>query len=353
MPKLTKKHYKKRKTKQKKGKRGRRTKRIYKKMKGGVSFNPVFHAGSLPSNTYYDLNKYEPDLQRSPELVDARLLPTMKGGGQYSGFDHRAYDRDEYLKNIRDSEFRGAEMSRFKRNVSNTTQRVYNRGKDLYRKFNKKLGRPPTRGEQEEIDAAKDARKEKIEEDYVEFDGKMLYENFKNIDKKDPLKEKAVFYSFDDDYINKIELGKLSGISDRVTGKSSKYFLKFIKEDRQRRYLAYESSNGYGQESENPDFQINMFYVHKDDLKNQKYNEDKSQQPGGKKRRKSRRKRKMKGGSLIGTDILTGLNTTDTNSVLAFGTTGGTKYMLNELQAGPVESGPYLSSRTDVNPNLA
>jgi len=74
---------------------------------------------------------------------------------------------------------------------------------------------------------------------------------------------------------------------------------------------------------------------------------------GGKKARKSRRKRKMKGGSLIGTDILTGLNTTDTNSVLAFGTTGGTKYMLNELQAGPVESGPYLSSRTEVNPNLA
>jgi len=152
MPKLTKKHYKKRSAKQKKSKRGRRTKRIYKKMKGGVSFNPVFHTSSLPSNTYYELNKYEPDLQRSPELVDARLLPTMKGG---------------------------------------------------------------------------------------------------------------------------------------------------------------------------------------------------------KKKRKSRRKRKMKGGSLIGTDILTGLNTTDTNSVLAFGTSGGTKYMLNELKAGPVESGPYLSSRTDVNPNLA
>ena len=49
-------------------------------MKGGVSFNPVFHTSSLPSNTYYELNKYEPDLQRSPELVDARLLPTMKGG---------------------------------------------------------------------------------------------------------------------------------------------------------------------------------------------------------------------------------------------------------------------------------
>jgi len=152
MPKLTKKHHNKRKTKQKKGKRGRSTKRIYKKMKGGVSFNPVFHAGSLPSNTYYELNKYEPDLQRSPELVDARLLPTMKGG---------------------------------------------------------------------------------------------------------------------------------------------------------------------------------------------------------KKRRKSKRKRRMKGGSLIGTDLLTGSNTSDTNNVLAFGTTGGTQYMLNELKTDPVETGPYLSSRTDVDPNLA
>ena len=151
MPKLTKKYHKKRKTKQKRSKRGRSTKRIYKKMKGGVSFNPVFHSGTLPSNTYYELNKYEPDLQRSPELVDALLLPTMKGG---------------------------------------------------------------------------------------------------------------------------------------------------------------------------------------------------------KKRRKSRRKRKMKGGSLIGTDLTTGLNTTNTNTALAFGTSGGTKYMLNELTAEPSESGSYLSSRTVVNPNL-
>ena len=62
MPKLTKKHIKRRRTKQKRSKRNRRTKRIYKKMKGGVSFNPVFHTSNLPSNTYYELNKYEPDL---------------------------------------------------------------------------------------------------------------------------------------------------------------------------------------------------------------------------------------------------------------------------------------------------
>ena len=51
---------------------------------------------------------------------------------------------------------------------------------------------------------------------------------------------------------------------------------------------------------------------------------------GSKKVRKTKR-RKMKGGSLIGTDLLTGSNTSDTNNVLAFGTTGGTQYMLNTL----------------------
>ena len=81
MPKLTQKQNKRRRTKQKRSKRNRRTKRVYKKMKGGVSFNNVFSTNQLPSNTYYELNKYEPDLQRSPELVDSsRLLPTMMGG---------------------------------------------------------------------------------------------------------------------------------------------------------------------------------------------------------------------------------------------------------------------------------
>jgi hypothetical protein len=64
---------------------------------------------------------------------------------------------------------------------------------------------------------------------------------------------------------------------------------------------------------------------------------------GGKKRRKSRRKRKMKGGSLIGTDLLTGINTTDTNSALAFGTTGGTNYMLDTITAKEVNTGEYMS----------
>ena len=65
--------------------------------------------------------------------------------------------------------------------------------------------------------------------------------------------------------------------------------------------------------------------------------------PGGKKSRKSRRKRKMKGGSLVGTDLLTGINTTDTNSALAFGTTGGTNYMLDTITAKEVSTGDYMN----------
>lgn len=61
------------------------------------------------------------------------------------------------------------------------------------------------------------------------------------------------------------------------------------------------------------------------------------------KNKKSRRKIKMKGGSLVGTDLVTGINTTDTNEVLAFGTTGGTNYMLDTLSAKQIDSGEFLS----------
>ena len=61
------------------------------------------------------------------------------------------------------------------------------------------------------------------------------------------------------------------------------------------------------------------------------------------KNKKSRKKLKMKGGSLVGTDLVTGLNTTDTNEVLAFGTTGGTNYMLDTLSAKQIDSGEFLS----------
>lgn len=290
-----------------------------------------------------------------------------KRGG--SGFDRQAFQRSQFIS---DPEYRRERFSNFKKNILNTTQRAYNRGRDFYRKFNNRIGRPPTRGEQKEIDDATAAeevknkeindRKKDMKENYVELDGQILYDEFDKIKedvlliKEDVLLIKAVFYKFDDNY-NKIELGKLTGIdseekninlTERYSYDMFYYYLIFDKTKKEPGYTKRQ----YHDEIE-PIFKIKNFYVHKDDLKNPKYNEDKLQQSGGKKRRKSRRKRKMKGGSLMGTDILTGLNTTDTNSVLAFGTSGGTKYMLNELKAGPVESGPYLSSRTDVNPNLA
>lgn len=152
MPKLTKRRGKT--PKRKSPKRSRTVKKWNKKMKGGVGFNPVFSTEKLPTNSYYELNKYVPDLQRSPELVDSRLLPNMKGG-------------------------------------------------------------------------------------------KTL-----------------------------------------------------------------------------------------------------------KKRRNKHRKRKMRGGSLVGTDLVTGINTTNTNDVLAFGSVGGTKYMYDTLNAEPIDHGDYMHHKTDVDPYL-
>ena len=66
-------------------------------------------------------------------------------------------------------------------------------------------------------------------------------------------------------------------------------------------------------------------------------------QNGGKKKKRKTKRRKMKGGSLIGTDVVTGLNTTGTNSALAFGTSGGTNYMLDTLTAKEINSGDHMS----------
>ena len=69
----------------------------------------------------------------------------------------------------------------------------------------------------------------------------------------------------------------------------------------------------------------------------------KMNQEGGKKKKRKTKGRKMKGGSLVGTDLLTGINTTDTNSALAFGTTGGTNYMLDTMTAKQIDGGDYMS----------
>lgn len=60
------------------------------------------------------------------------------------------------------------------------------------------------------------------------------------------------------------------------------------------------------------------------------------------KRSRRRRNRKMAGGSLMGTDLLTGLSTSTSNAALAIGTTGGTNLMYDKLTGTAGDNGPEL-----------
>jgi hypothetical protein len=79
-------------------------------------------------------------------------------------------------------------------------------------------------------------------------------------------------------------------------------------------------------------------------------------QTGGKSKRKRgkgkkiRRSRKMKGGSLVGTDLVTGISTSNSNDVLAFGTTGGSQYMLQKLSGEEITTGENLTSDKHMVP---
>ena len=62
----------------------------------------------------------------------------------------------------------------------------------------------------------------------------------------------------------------------------------------------------------------------------------------GRKRRRKTRNKKMKGGfSMTGSDLLTG-NTDKSNTVFAFGESGGTKYMMNQINSVKQPIGTYL-----------
>jgi len=54
------------------------------------------------------------------------------------------------------------------------------------------------------------------------------------------------------------------------------------------------------------------------------------------------------GGSLVGTDLLTGVNTTNSNDVFAFGTTGGSEYMSDKLTGNSVPTGAHMQSTGDM-----
>jgi len=68
------------------------------------------------------------------------------------------------------------------------------------------------------------------------------------------------------------------------------------------------------------------------------------------KRRRGKSRKMRGGGSLVGTDIVTGLNTTNTNQILAFGTTGGSEYLMNEITEQDAENGSNLIPKDHMIP---
>lgn len=79
-------------------------------------------------------------------------------------------------------------------------------------------------------------------------------------------------------------------------------------------------------------------------------------QTGGRSKRargkgkKNRKSKKMRGGSLVGTDLVTGISTSNSNDVLAFGTTGGTQYMLQKMTGEEITTADNLTSDKHMVP---
>lgn len=67
-------------------------------------------------------------------------------------------------------------------------------------------------------------------------------------------------------------------------------------------------------------------------------------------RKRRTKQRKMRGGSLVGTDLITGTNTSNTNDVFAFGTTGGSEYMTSSIMGEPLESNLITASQNKMVP---
>ena len=65
---------------------------------------------------------------------------------------------------------------------------------------------------------------------------------------------------------------------------------------------------------------------------------------------KSKKPRKISGGSLIGTDLVTGINTSNNNDVFAFGTTGGSEYIANTVMGEPIDSNLITASQNKMVP---
>jgi len=68
------------------------------------------------------------------------------------------------------------------------------------------------------------------------------------------------------------------------------------------------------------------------------------------KRSRRRRLHKMKGGSLMGTDLLTGLTTSTSNEMSSFGTTGGSNLMYDKITGSSIPDGPAIHSKPIMVP---
>jgi len=68
------------------------------------------------------------------------------------------------------------------------------------------------------------------------------------------------------------------------------------------------------------------------------------------KRSRRRRRHKMKGGSLMGTDLLSGLTTSTSNEMSSFGTTGGTNLMYDKITGSDISGGSALHAERVMVP---
>ena len=333
----------KKKTSRKKPTCGGKKKRFSRrKMKGGVAFNTSFSTSSLPSSSYIPLN---PNVNDNPSWNQyaGRLLPevVIKGGKRTrkkrGGIFGRQMLSDDFKR-------------RNKRYIFN---------KLGYETAGQKAEKAAEAAEAAEIERKKKEHNEEIEDElknnYLEVDGKFLYKTAEK--DKDNVKD-IVFYEKGYNYNTYLaeikELGTIVGNKSNTYGNNNPnsifgndYNLLFSKNDNINEERAYS-------DGDQADSRLKVFYFKKNGDKENALRElYENSKKGGKKTRKSRRKRKMKGGSLVSTDLVTGVSTSETNDVLAFGTSGGSVYMLDKLTGEPINSGPYMNPITEPQPPMA
>lgn len=317
----------KKKTSRKKPTCGGKKKRFSRrKMKGGVAFNTSFSTSSLPSSTYIPLN---PNVNDNPSWNQyaGRLLPevVMKGGkrtrkkrggllGRQILFDDFKRRNKRYIFNKFGYDTAGQKAEKAEKEEKEEEE------KKEIRTHNKNI-------------------QTDLEENYVQVDGKFLYDA--HIDNVKDIVFYEVGYNYGNDRAKIKELGTIVGKKSETYkdsgGSGNDYKLSFLKNNNINKETAYSDGDMAGYKP------ADFYFKNNGDNENALQRLYQESKKGGKKARKSRRKRKMKGGSLVGTDIVTGLNTTDTNAALAIGTTGGTNYMLDTITAKEVSTGDYMS----------